>query len=350
MKSTPSTISVAEYCEAMTRRDIIANHEYQRSDKVWPRIAQSYLVETILLGYPMPKLALNQVLDLKSKRTIREIVDGQQRSRAIFDFYNNNLRLSTVIDLEGAKGRTFDDLPDDLKARFLEYALSYDLFTATTGQEVREVFRRMNLYTIPLNPEEQRHAVYQGAFKLFVHHLTSRYDTSLKDMGVLTEKQLVRMQDTKLITEVAHACVYGIQTTSKAKLDSIYRVFDKSFTSESELKRVLEYSLDTVIGLPDVHNTAIMKSYEFYALLLALIHTHNPQPQLNEYFPLAEPATIDAEAAVSNLTILADALENGDPEGEYKLFIEASSSRTNVASQRQERFKWFCRALTESAI
>jgi hypothetical protein len=65
-----------------TVRDSV-NRNYQRSDQVWPAIAKSYLIETILLGYPVPKLSLYQVLDLKSRKTSKEIVDGQQRSVTI---------------------------------------------------------------------------------------------------------------------------------------------------------------------------------------------------------------------------------------------------------------------------
>jgi hypothetical protein len=65
----------------MKSKDIIVNRSYQRSDKVWPPAARSYLVETVLLGYPIPKLSLHQRTDVKSRKVISEIVDGQQRSR-----------------------------------------------------------------------------------------------------------------------------------------------------------------------------------------------------------------------------------------------------------------------------
>src|ERR1035438_1261550 len=94
MQVTASNFTVAEYCEQMRGGGIVVNHDYQRSDKVWPPAARSYLIETILLGYPMPKLALHQTTDLKTRRTKKEIVDGQQRSQAIFDFFEDKLRLS----------------------------------------------------------------------------------------------------------------------------------------------------------------------------------------------------------------------------------------------------------------
>lgn len=46
---------IADYCAAMDRSEIAPNPEYQRSDKVWPPAARSFLMETILLGYPIPR-------------------------------------------------------------------------------------------------------------------------------------------------------------------------------------------------------------------------------------------------------------------------------------------------------
>ena len=60
MRVTSSTFTVAEYCEQMREKTITVNHDYQRSDKVWPTAARSYLIETLLLGFPMPKLATVQ--------------------------------------------------------------------------------------------------------------------------------------------------------------------------------------------------------------------------------------------------------------------------------------------------
>ena len=78
----------------MREKSIIVNHEYQRSDKVWPPAARSYLIETILLGFPIPKLSLYQTTDLKTKKTKKEIVDGQQRSQVVFDFLEGTFRLT----------------------------------------------------------------------------------------------------------------------------------------------------------------------------------------------------------------------------------------------------------------
>jgi hypothetical protein len=69
-----TSYSVADYCQGMRRKEIIVNREYQRSDEVWPPAARSFLIETILLGYPIPKLSLYQIVDLRSRTSRREWV------------------------------------------------------------------------------------------------------------------------------------------------------------------------------------------------------------------------------------------------------------------------------------
>ena len=361
MQSVASNISIAEYCEDMQDGKVIANPEYQRSDKVWPSQAQSFLIETILLGFPIPKIALNQILDLKSRQVIREIVDGQQRSRAIFNFFQGRLKLSRAIELEEAKGCAFDDLSDDLKSAFLTYPLTYDLFTNTTPADVREVFRRINLYTVPLNPEEQRHAVFQGSFKIFIYHLSRVFSQPLSLMGVLSDKQIVRMQDAKLFTEISHACLNGITTTSKASLNALYAQKDKSFPEGPSLEMAFTYAIDRLLTMNDLHGTPLMKPYQFYALTLALMHLQFPQEKLQALYPVESPVNFDPITAIRNLSILADALETDDAEDaaeddeeddfeNFNEFVLASTSRTNVASQRATRFMWMCKALAQSDI
>ena len=66
VQTVQSPLTVADYCAAVGRNEIQPNYDYQRSDAVWPPAARSFLIETILLGYPLPKMFLFQKTDLKS--------------------------------------------------------------------------------------------------------------------------------------------------------------------------------------------------------------------------------------------------------------------------------------------
>jgi hypothetical protein len=346
MHITATHMSVADYCQGMTRHEIEVNRDYQRSDRVWPPAARSFLIETILLGYPIPKFSLHQVTDLRTRQSKKQIIDGQQRSRAILDFYSNDLRLSTTLELADARGRTYDQLSAELQADFMTYALSIDQFEGATPAQVREVFRRINSYTIPLNPEEQRHATYQGPFKWYVHRLTRDFDQANIQMGVFAAKQLVRMADAKLFTEVSHALLFGIQTTNKRKLDDLYRSRDVDFPEESRVDRLVRAAMDTVIAMPQVHQTELMKPHQFYALILAVIHLQDPETVIRQTLD-AVRAPVDRQTQLANLTALSESLSAERPPEQFADFVSASAERTNVRSQREERARWMYRALTE---
>lgn len=345
MHVIPTNYPVSDYCKEMGRKEIIVNRAWQRSDKVWPPAARSFLIETILLDYPIPKLSLYQVTDVKSRQTYKEIVDGQQRSQAIFDFYNDKLALSSKGENPETAGKLYSQLDEEYQHQFLGYSLSVDLLVSATPDQIREVFRRINSYTVPLNPEEKRHSIYQGVFKWFIYKLSKTYDQSFFDLGVFGEKQLVRMADAKLFSELIHGLLYGISTTNVRKLDNLYSTFDRSFALEEEIQDRVEEAMSLVIDLEEIHKGSLMKPYNLYCLLLAICHARKPMEQLMSVHEPVTPYRYDRNIVVANLTTLAESLEYPEQRGRFRQFVSANLSKTNVAAHREIRLKWFCKAL-----
>jgi hypothetical protein len=340
-----SPMTIADYCAAMDRGEIETNSEYQRSDKVWPPAARSFLVETILLGFPIPKIFLFQMLDLKSKKTVKEIVDGQQRSKTISDFFHNKLKISQSSELVGARARTYDQLAEELQGRFLNYQLSIDLFVSVSPSEIREAFRRLNSYTVPLNPEELRHAEYQGVFKWFIYHLTREFEEIFLSLGVMTQKNIIRMQDTKLLAECVHSLIHGIQTTKSKELNKLYSDYEKVFADQEAVDGRLKVAIQFIVELPEIHNGPLMAPHIFYALVLAVNQIKAPLDSLRPAFDAPHPFVFNREVAITNLTELGAALEAEIPEQRFMPFVSACSSKTNVDTQRSSRVAWLGKAL-----
>jgi hypothetical protein len=345
---TSTTYTVADYCEMVGKKDIVVNKTYQRSDKVWPPAAQSFLIETILLGYPLPKLSLHQKTDLKTKKSTKEIVDGQQRTRAIVAFSLGELKLSRLLSLDEAKGRTYEELPSELQHAFLSYPLPIDLFTGASDDHIREVFRRMNSYTVPLSPEEQRHATFQGELKWFIYKLSQDYDAALLRIGTFAESKLVRMHDAKLYAEVIHALVNGIATTKRQHLDALYKQFDETFSERKAIEPRVRGAMQTVLEMEEIHESPLIKPHLLYSLLLAIIHVSHPVEQLQRVQLVKTARHIHPKRSIPQLSILSEALETDEPNSELREFVDASAQKTNVKEQREVRFRWFVKALVAS--
>lgn len=339
-----SNFSVADFLNQLDREEIIVNRDYQRSPGVWPASVQSYFVETILLGYPIPKLALFTKTDVKSRTTVKELVDGQQRVTALRSFVNNDIRVPRKSTLPCA-GKSYDQLEKEEKLAFLAYTLPVDLFVETTEAEIREMFRRINSYTAPLNAEEQRHARFQGAFKWFIHREGGTYATQLVELGVFNDRQVNRMADAKLLSEVVHAMVHGIKTTNKKLLDKLYKDFDEEFEQDTDIHDRLAFGFSTFFEFESIHDTPLTKHYNLYSFLLAATHVHAPIDSLQDAFRMESGVSIDFDVARRGLGNLAGALEDPESFLVFEAFVAACEGGTNVADKRKTRFVWICKAL-----
>lgn len=348
--------TVARFCADLEDHTIIINRDYQRMPGVWPKDAQSFLIETILLGYPVPKLTLYEHTVLSSRRTITELVDGQQRATAVLAFFKNELRLSRSLEfVPDAAGEIYETLDPGLQGRFLTYALGFDSLVDTNPAQIREVFRRINSYEMPLNYEEQRHARFQGAFKWLVYRLAREFGEDLKRFGTFGESNLVRMADMKLIAEIAHAIRNGIKTTNRRSLDGLYRAFEAShpdreqrFEFGESLSEYLRFAMDYVSGLEPIWGTQLTKQYSLYSLMLAVIHAQFDVEAMRELGSGGKGVVdrLEAEARLGRLATLVE-IDSGDLEaGPERRLVEAFESRTNVRQQRIIRAKAFLGAVS----
>ena len=309
--------------------------------------AQSYLIETILRGLPMPKFALHQQTDLKSRQSIKYIVDGQQRTMAIVNFFNDQLRLSRSIELQDARGRTFGGLTDELKEAFIGYPLQFDQFEAVTEGEVREYFRRINSFTAPLNPEERRNANFQGNMKWLILQLADRHSDTMVRMGTLSERQVVRMADHKILAEVVHAMLNGVTTTNARALDGMYRKYERvDLPDAADIERRVDAAFDRILEWSSVHDAQFLdKGYILYSLVLAIVTVESQWEALDHLIPEGRAHHIH-QGAEGNLTELSDALRSESESEYFGEFIDASSAKTNTKAQREARVHWLADALT----
>lgn len=342
MKLTTTNFTIAEYYDQMKTGRIRVNHDYQRSPRVWPPAAKSYLIDTILLGYPIPKLSLYQKTNLRSRTTVKEIVDGQQRSQTIRDFFDNKIR---ITGKSAFSGMSYEQLDDGLRRRFVSYSLSADIFVEASDEEVRQVFRRINSYTVPLNPQEKRHATFQGAFKWFIVGLCEKYSEVLKSIGVFTEKHLSRMHDAKLLTELCDAFTNGIHNASEVRLDKFYKDREGSFAEQDSVEWQISRGIDQIIRWESIHHGPLMKSYNFFTLCLATSHRRVSCDALSRYHQSEAPHPLDEQIVAPNLSMLADAIEDPRRYPSLTSFVDACAKATTRIRQREARFDSFCKAL-----
>jgi hypothetical protein len=143
-------------------KDINPNPTYQRS-AVWKPKQKRLLIDSILRKIDIPKLYLRET---NSKGFTYEIIDGQQRMRALWEFLSNKYPLSEEAEevlvgdeLFEVAESTYDRLPPKLKLeRIHKYTLDVVIIQQATEDEIADLFYRLNNGT-PLKPAEVRNAM-----------------------------------------------------------------------------------------------------------------------------------------------------------------------------------------------
>lgn len=345
MKVEEGKYSVAELVSWFRSRDLVVNQQYQRGGGLWPNAAKSYFVDTIIRDFPFPKVYFHELIDKKTKRPRKEIVDGQQRISTIVEFVDNKLALGKNAREFG--GMRFSDLPEEQQDQFWAYTVSVDVIRNANRNEILQMFRRMNAFTLPLNDAEKRHSEYFGEFKDWVNRALDSFGGVLVDWNVLTSRQIVRMADAAFVADLALAVEEGIVSTSPTKLSALYKKYDEVFPNIDTVDEYVIGCLNVATEyLSGIQGTYATKTHIFHSLLCALIHNKfglvgaelaTGIAPIGQYF-------LDPERAVSSIKRLAAAHEENDLS-EFGEYVKAASEGGNRAPQRTLRIKWLCRAL-----
>lgn len=347
MKVDESKLSIANLRDMLARGDLVANQAYQRSPGLWPNSSRSYFIDTILEGYPFPKIYFHEFLDRKSKKVRTEIVDGQQRITTIQDFLNNKFALGK--NSARFSGLKFSDLDEDVQDSFLFYTVSTDVIRDAGHPEILQMFRRMNAYTLPLNSAEKRHSEFFGEFKDMVNRILD-HNQLLSAWDIFTTRQIVRMADAEFVADLVLALMEGVGSTSDAKLSAIYKKYDTSFPDAEKIENTILYIFDVIANdFSAIQGSFMTKPYALYALCCAIYHNKYGLPNFEEstgVSPIGEPFGCGSERAVANLLELAAAHEGKDLS-RYPDYVEAVSAGSNREKQRKERITIICRALRD---
>ncbi|MGX5800896.1 DUF262 domain-containing protein [Bradyrhizobium sp. Arg314] len=349
MKANASPMSVADYCEGMEKDRIVVNHDYQREEGVWTPYARSYFIESVLLGYPIPKIFLYTKFDLKTKRSIKEIVDGQQRSHALLLFYRNKTRLSKNIPTTQLREKRYRDLSEDEQEAFLSYSLSIDEFSGVPEDDIRESFARMNANNVSLNAEELLNAKYQGEFKWFILELSRLYREDLLKAGVLSRRDIVRMADTRIFSDLISILEDGFITTKPSNIEALYKRYDREFALSAQYGNLIAEAFDAWRLFDDGTYERLARKHVFYTYLAALIAKRNS----NFVLPGLSGEQTEELSGIRQLGLtlasLNQALAEEVPEAALSDFVSACSEKTNVGNQKFRRFAFILAALENEA-
>jgi hypothetical protein len=346
--------SISDILTWLEDKTLVLNANFQRRS-VWPPAARAYLIDTILRGRSMPKIYMRTKTDPRTRRSYREVVDGQQRLRAIRDFADGEFALGNQKEIYGEfAGKTWGQLDDETKQAFLSYPVGVEQLFNASDEEVLDTFHRLNAYGLDLNRQELRHGRFEGALRNSVVSASSRWSLLWEKYRIVGVRNRVRMADDELMAQMLGIILDGVIDGGQSKIDQLYRRYDGELPGDApeKLDRALDYC---VAHLAEILETSLSGAPHFLMLFAAVGHAlfGIPPGDIKDEMPPRDPqALADVDAAKANLGVLADVLiqDIDQVPDRFKAFKYASAGTTQRIKSRKPRFLLLYRALLPHPI
>lgn len=292
------------------------NPWYQRRS-VWTKPQKSYLINTLFEQKPVPSLYIRHSLDIDAEKSCREVVDGQQRIRAILEYVGGEFSATHPGYVSRVK---YGELQRSDVQTFKLTSLSVGYLLGATDEDVIEIFGRLNSVAKTLNHQEKRNAEYSGEFKQFCLKQAAERLSIWRGLNVFSANGIARMAEIQFVSDLALNFMNGLSDYSEAKLNAIYKAYDDAFRKRSQIEKRLERVFSQIASLkPEViRETAFSRPPLFFSLCVAL----------------------DSASKKLNLTTIESAIHKIDA-------ILGSDVSLSDRSKREAEFCTACKASTQ---
>ena len=167
-----ANVNLGSLLDQLENNEIDLAPDFQRSSDIWDKTKKSRLIESILLGLPLPSFYFDE--DPNTGKL--SIIDGLQRICALKDFVFNKdkpLRLENLQFLEEYNGLSYEELSRPDIRRINSLKITINTLRKSTPPKVKYIlFQRVNTSGVPLVPQEMRHALNQGIAAHFIKQLS----------------------------------------------------------------------------------------------------------------------------------------------------------------------------------
>lgn len=245
---------------------------YQRRS-VWTRPQKAYLINSLLEQKPIPSLYVRHSLDVEAEKSIKEVVDGQQRVRAILEYVENKFAARHPDHSLRVK---YNQLSKPQRAKLKMTSLSVGYLLGANDSDVIEIFGRLNSVAKTLNAQEKRNALFSGEFKQFCLREAATRIELWRTLKIFSANDIARMHEVQFIADLTLNMLEGLSDFSQASLNKIYKDNEESFRRVNGLSKRMERLFGKVASIDPgaIRDTIFSSRQPLFFTLCVVIDSH----------------------------------------------------------------------------
>ena len=279
MKPPTQPMPIATICNS--KKSIDPTPDYQRPP-AWTVKQKQLLIDSILREYDIPKMYWRKVT--RDDGIKYEVIDGQQRLRAIWSFKEGEFALAKDSDPVNGKpiaDKKCDDLGMEIRSIFDTYPIDVVIVENDEDDEIKEMFLRFQNGTT-LKAQEKRNAM-PGEMRDFVKKLAKHKfleNCAFSDTRFTFDHVIAQFVRLELKGGPAN-----IQNSHLNRMYMEYKKFEGSDKVEKKILRVLDYLLRVFPeNTPELERHSVITLYCLASVLLEKFVHKGTEPKLYEWF------------------------------------------------------------------
>lgn len=326
----PGRPTVTELVENIRNESYFVDDSFQRR-LVWTERQKVRLIQTVLMGYPMPEVYLwQQPPNPESGKQKHSIVDGQQRLTTLFQFTTNEWALhgkylDTVVGCEVYQDKRWKDLDSSSKSAFWEYVVNVRTIPSDINSEqITDVFKRLNETDKSLNPQELRNAEFNGEFIKAAEAVTEL--PQFQKLEIFRDSQIRRMADIEFSSSLLMFLRKGLVEENTKTINEVYDLYNDEYPEADEdiftIQEFFERAVSDYLLTPETRSffTKPINLFTLFCVEQALIER-----------------SIDISSIRHRLDAFVAVYQSADPDENALKYRSGATARTRSKASRSLR-------------
>jgi hypothetical protein len=304
---------------------------FQRNG-VWKDKQRVHLMASIFQGYPIPSIFVYRHEDEDTGQIIFEVIDGKQRIESLLMYTGQKKGIFAAPvqfpDWDSPRDLSWNQLRKMKKQSILEEYQVQTIEVTGDLSDIIELFVRINSTGNALTPQEIRNAnFYRSEFLKAAKKAASKYESYLRQAGIVGIQQIRRMKHIELMSELIFSANLGGVGNKKRVVDSAMR---SGSLKGVKLVKALAHTVSSLNRLKTMF-PGISRSIRF--------------SKLSDFYSLAVLIQTFEERGL----VLTDKKKNAFSAGVDELALASKKLQLKTLSPRDELLRQYLSAVREGS-
>lgn len=324
MEHSNEKVSIHSAIRKLESGKLNLNPTYQRNS-VWTKSQKQLLIDSLLSGIPVPAIYWNKVDQNKI-----DVVDGQQRLRAISEFKKDEFRLDEDSNY-GAK--LYSELSEENIDLIDDYQLSIIYLYNWSDEQIEDMFLRLQDGS-PLNAAEKRRAI-QGTFRDVVKEISL---LPFFENRVNFNNDRYGFEDA--VAKTLHLHINGFTGISASKIKETYKKNNKIKVDDPKPRSLKKSLLFLERGFKSIDVSPQIKKWSSISLPLVIL-------DLMENYNISKFEKRFAEEFMNLEEARMLEREKNEEDQDPRLINFNDFARADDPSRLESRHKFLCKWFVE---